>query len=396
MDLAALPPEVTSTLIHSGPGASSMLEASAAWESVAAELESAVAAYSAAVSTLAESWSGPSSSAMIQAVQPYLTWMRNTAQQARQTAASAQDAATAFTTTLASVVPPAVVAANRARLARLLSTNLLGINLPAIARVEDEYQTMWANNSAALGRYQAASAQAATLPPFQVPDSIVNPAGVAEQTTATQAAAAPAAPGLLQSIFAPNTNATGTGLAGLLNLFSGSSQSAFGSFLNSNLVTTAGINSVFSSGFPINMLSLLAQVQSAQSLNSLGGDVGQGLSEGEAIAGGAADGLPSAFGAAGLSAEPAAAMSVGVSLGKLTAPPAVVGLLPGAQAPVQLASSATPLSADDAGFPMLPPLMPPPIPAGSGWRKRKQPKYEDLQIGADLKGTVVRPPPSAG
>jgi hypothetical protein len=42
-------------------------------------------------------------------------------------------------------------------------------------------------------------------------------------------------------------------------------------------------------------------------------------------------------------------------------------------------------------------LMPPPIsPAGSGWRKRKQQKYEDIAIGAELKGTVIRPPPSAG
>jgi hypothetical protein len=48
-------------------------------------------------------------------------------------------------------------------------------------------------------------------------------------------------------------------------------------------------------------------------------------------------------------------------------------------------------------MPMLPPLMPPPIsPAGSGWRKRKNQKYEDIEIGAELKGTVIRPPPSAG
>jgi hypothetical protein len=47
------------------------------------------------------------------------------------------------------------------------------------------------------------------------------------------------------------------------------------------------------------------------------------------------------FAAAGLSAEPMAAIGVGVSTGKLTLPPAVVGLLPASQAPVQLASVAT-------------------------------------------------------
>ena len=47
-------------------------------------------------------------------------------------------------------------------------------------------------------------------------------------------------------------------------------------------------------------------------------------------------------------------------------------------------------------MPMLPPLMPRPISGGSGWRKRKQRKYEDIAIGAELKGKVMHPPPSAG
>jgi hypothetical protein len=74
----------------------------------------------------------------------------------------------------------------------------------------------------------------------------------------------------------------------------------------------------------------------------------------------------------------------------------VVGLLPGTQTPVQLASAASPLDAGDAGLPFLPPLMPPPISAGSGWRKRKQPKYEDLQVGKELKGSVMPRSPSGG
>ena len=48
----------------------------------------------------------------------------------------------------------------------------------------------------------------------------------------------------------------------------------------------------------------------------------------------------------------------------------------------------------------MPPLMPPPISsgagAGSGWRKRKQQKYDDMQIGKELKGTIMPRSPSGG
>ncbi|OBF60727.1 hypothetical protein A5787_18305 [Mycobacterium sp. 852002-50816_SCH5313054-b] len=390
MDFLALPPEVTSALVHSGPGAGSLIEASAAWQRLTTELENSAGTYTSALSTLSESWKGPSSAAMVDAVQPYVTWLRTTAQQSQQLADATQAAASAFNSAQATVVQPAAVAANRTRLSQLVATNAFGRNLPAIAATEDQYQAMWATNSAALTRYQAATTQALDLQQFLSPPAITDPAGTAAQATATSAAAGTPAQSILDSILAPNTNATGMGLAGLLNLFSGSAQSSFGSWLNSNLVTTGIINSTFSSGFPINLLSYLAQSSSAQALQSVGGDIGQGLSEGESALGAAAN-LSGAVGAA-----PTGALGVGVSVGKLTAPPAVVGLLPASQTPVQLASAASPLDGVDAGFPMLPPLMPPPISAGSGWRKRKQPNPAELQVGAEVKGKVMRPPPSAG
>jgi PPE-repeat protein len=278
------------------------------------------------------------------------------------------------------VVPVAAVTANRTRLARLLATNGFGTNLPAIAETEEQYQTMWANNSAAMNRYQATSAQATTTQSlFTSPPQIVNPTAAAAQGTAVQAAAAtPAAtPAAItpQSIltdietFDPNS-----GWFGLANTYA---------------------NQFISSGFPINMLSYFAQTTSAQALQSVGGDIGTGLEEGMSAVGGAAGaaGRLGALGAAGLSAEPMAAIGVGVQVGNLTAPPAVVGLLPASQ--VQLASAATPLTAADPGFP-LPPLMAPPISAGSGWRKRKPQKYEDIAIGKELKGKIMPRPPSAG
>jgi PPE-repeat protein len=410
MEFITLPPEVTSALIHSGPGAESLIAASGAWQQLGTNLEDSAENYVAALSSLAETWHGPSSAAMVQAVEPYLAWLQTTAQQCQQTASSAMAAAAAFNSVRGAVVPTAQVTANRVQLVQLLATDRFGSNLPAIAETEAEYQSMWANNSAAMGRYQAASQQATTLPQFASPTSVTNPTGLAAQASAVPAATTSAA----------TTGATTAQTGGLLGLWA-AIESLFGFSNNSNAAVGPNANlwnTIFSSGFPVNLLSYLAQNQSAQALSGVNSQISQGVSEGESalgggLGGGAAGALgglgaggfgglgalgPGALGAAGLGqASTSAATGVGVSIGKLTAPPAVVNLLPNSQVPVQLASAATPLGASESGLSMLPPIMPPPIsPAGSGWRKRKQQKYEDVAIGAELKGSVMRPPPSAG
>jgi PPE-repeat protein len=403
MDFGTLPPEITAALIHSGPGAGSWIEASGMWQQLAIELEDSLPGYGSVLSSLTDAWSGPSSAAMIQAVEPYLSWVRTTAQQCERLASSAAAAAAAFNSAVAAVVHPAYVSANRVRLAKLLATNWFGTNLGAIAATEDEYAGMWANNSAAMYRYQAASAQVFELSQFSSPPAIVNPAAAAAAQAGavpTAAAGTPAA-SLLQSIFAPNTNATGTGLAGLLNLFSGSAQSSFGSLLNSIILNQAILTSTFpGSGIPINLLSYLAQSSSAQSLQTVGGELGQGLSQGAEALGATANQMANAVRAVGSAGSPTAAVGVGVSLGKLSAPPATVGLLTASQAPVQLASAASPLAAEESGFPFLPPpMMPPVVPRkgkGKGEGKREGRDYDDLEIGLEIKGTFMTRPPSAG
>lgn len=380
MDLFA-PPEVTSTLIHTGPGAGSLIEAAGAWQRLAVELENSVSTYASTLSSLIESWDGPSAMAMLQSVQPYLLWLRETAQQSAQMATSAEAAATAFSTTRATVVHPSVVTANRTRLAQLLATNRFGTNTAAIAETQSEYQTMWANNSAAMTRYQAAASQATTqLSQFNSPLSIVNPAGTANQQASVMQA-----------------NALGSGNAG----------SSVGSALNSlnmpggfdpnagwfNYFSTWG-NQFISSGFPINLLGVWAQLATAQGVQSVGGDIGSGLSEG---LGAATASLSNAVKGLGAGMAPTGAMGVGVTVGKLTAPPAVVGLLPGTQTGVQLASAASPLPAAEPGLPLMPMMVPPTTAsAGTGWRKRKQQKYEDVDYGQQVKGKVMPRNPSAG
>jgi PPE-repeat protein len=294
-------------------------------------------------------------------------------------AASAEAAAAAFNSVRSAVVTPAQVSANRIRLAQLLATNRFGSNTAAIAETEAEYQAMWANNSAAMGRYQVASAQATALPRFSSPLTIANPTGMAAQATAVPTATSPNSASVLSSI-----------TSALTSFDPNSGWFGFGS--------TWG-NQFLSSGFPINMLGVEAQYATAQGVQAVGSDVGQGLSEGEAAIGASEVQFASALKAVGPASAPTAALGVGVTVGKLTAPPAVVGLLPASQSPVQLASTVSPLSAGESGLssmPMMPMMVPPPISAGSGWRKRKQQKFEDVEYGVELPKRVVQRPPSGG
>ncbi|MCA2243522.1 PPE family protein [Mycobacterium sp. WUMAC-067] len=377
MDLLA-PPEVTSTLIHTGPGAGSLIEAAGAWQRLAVELENSVSTYASTLSSLIDSWDGPSAMAMLQSVQPYLLWLRETAQQSAQMATSAEAAASAFSATRATVVHPSVVTANRTRLRQLLMTNRFGTNTAAIAEAENEYQTMWANNAAAMTRYQATTSQATTqLSPFTSPLPDTNPAGTANQQAAVMKA---------------STDSSGSSLG---SIFSGLNTAGFDP--NSGWFGWANTwaNQFMSSGFPVNLLAVWAQMATAQGVASVGGDIGSGLSEG---LGATTASLANAIKGIGAGASaPTGALGVGVSLGKLTAPPAVVGLLPGTPTGVQLASAASPLPAAESGFPMMPMMVPPPTAsAGTGWRKRKQQKYEDVAVGREVKGKVMPRNPSAG
>jgi PPE-repeat protein len=188
MDLGALPPEVSSAMIYSGPGSSSMMAAASAWNALAAELASTAQGMDKVVVQLAsEGWLGPSSAAMAAAAQPFVAWMGTTAGQAEHAAAQAQSAAAAFETVFASVVPPPLIAANRAELAQAMQTNILGLNNGVIAQLEAQYAQFWAQNASALYSYAASSAAATKITPFTNAPKIANPTAALSQTASSTA-----------------------------------------------------------------------------------------------------------------------------------------------------------------------------------------------------------------
>jgi PPE-repeat protein len=253
MDFGALPPEINSGRMYSGPGSAPLRTASAAWNLLAAELDSAANQYQNTINVLADDdWRGPTSATMAAAVAPYISWMTTTGAQAEQAAAQASAAATAYETAFAMTVPPPEVATNRAQLAMLVATNVIGQNTPAIAATEALYGEMWAQDAAAMYGYAGSSATATAVKPFSQPPETSNPAAQAMQGSAvTQAQGASTGTGVqsqlqqvlsnvpssLQQLTSPvSAAADPQGFFGdFLNFLDGADGNAFGTFLNSSL-----------------------------------------------------------------------------------------------------------------------------------------------------------------
>jgi len=298
MDFGALPPEINSGRMYSGPGSAPMRAASAAWNLLAAELESTATQYQSTIDVLDDEWLGPTSATMAAAVDPYITWISTTGAQAEQTAAQASAAASAYEAAFAMTVPPVEVAANRAQLAMLVATNVIGQNTAAIAANEAMYGEMWAQDAAAMYGYAGASAAASSVKAFSQPPETSNPAAQATQGSAvTQANGASTGSGVqsqlqqltstipssLKQLTSPVSAATNAatnpgGLGGILDFLDGADGNSIGTFLNSSLVNGLVSGSYVSPALITPAVtSGLADINSIQAVGESAGLGGAGL-----------------------------------------------------------------------------------------------------------------------
>jgi PPE-repeat protein len=216
VDFGALPPEVNSARMYTGPGASSLQVAASAWNGLAAELQSAAQGYETTITQLAsDEWNGPASAAMASAAQPYITWLQETATQAEQSAAQAQAAVAAYEQAFAATVAPPLVAANRAETAAAVQANVFGQYTPLIAQLEAQYGQMWAQDAAAMYGYAGQSASATQVTPFATPAATTNPGGTATQAAAVSQATGTSAATSSQSILQQLTSSMPSSLQSL-------------------------------------------------------------------------------------------------------------------------------------------------------------------------------------
>ncbi|MDI3314991.1 MAG: PPE family protein [Mycobacterium sp.] len=374
-DFALLPPEINSARMYAGAGAAPMMAAASAWNSLAAELGTAASAYQSVISELTGQWLGPSSAAMAAAAEPYIAWMSYTAEAAQHAAAQATASAAAYETAFAMTVPPPVIAANRAQLAALVATNVLGQNTPAIMATEAHYAEMWAQDAAAMYGYAASSAAAAAgLQPLNAPVNNTNQDGLALQggavangvnTSATTSGLNGALSNMASPLAAANDPSP---LSGLLSSF----QTFLGQGVVADSVNTVDVTASWCAMMTIAAMMTLGHFVANAAGGITVGDVtplGAGLGSGMVLAGATAP-----AGAAGAGeASVLAGMGSASSVGGLSVPAAWSAAAP--QTGATLAGAGWTAAADEAGMTALPAGVPGTATAGRAGYGFGEPRY---------------------
>lgn len=173
-----IPAEYISNIIYEGPGADSLSAAAEQLRELAYSVETTAESLEDELDELDENWKGSSSDLMADAAGRYLDWLTKHSRQILETAYVIDFLAYVYEETRHKVVPPATIANNREEVHRLIASNVAGVNTPAIAGLDAQYQQYRAQNIAVMNDYQStARFILAYLPRWQEPPQIYGGGG---------------------------------------------------------------------------------------------------------------------------------------------------------------------------------------------------------------------------
>ena len=184
MFYGALPPEVNTARLMAGAGPSPMLQAAAAWETLAISLETQAEELAASLAALQGSWQGSASEQAVTATTPMVVWLRTTALQAQKRAMQAVAQANAYTAAMVTTPPLPEIEMNHVTHAVLEATNFLGVNaVPIGVNEADYFLRMWNQAAFAMEAYQAETSMNTVFEPISPMKPMVMP-GVGESSAA--------------------------------------------------------------------------------------------------------------------------------------------------------------------------------------------------------------------
>ncbi|KCM71891.1 PPE family protein [Mycobacterium tuberculosis] len=168
-----IPAEYISNIIYEGPGADSL---SAAAEQLRLMYNSAnmtAKSLTDRLGELQENWKGSSSDLLADAAGRYLDWLTKHSRQILETAYVIDFLAYVYEETRHKMVPPATIANNREERRRLIASNVAGVNAPAIADLDAQYDQYRARNVAVMNAYVSWTRSALSdLPRWREPPQI--------------------------------------------------------------------------------------------------------------------------------------------------------------------------------------------------------------------------------
>ncbi|KCN18387.1 PPE family protein [Mycobacterium tuberculosis] len=168
-----IPAEYISNIIYEGPGADSLFFASGQLRELAYSVETTAESLEDELDELDENWKGSSSDLLADAVERYLQWLTKHSRQILETAYVIDFLAYVYEETRHKVVPPATIANNREEVHRLIASNVAGVNTPAIADLDAQYDQYRARNVAVMNAYVSWTRSALSdLPRWREPPQI--------------------------------------------------------------------------------------------------------------------------------------------------------------------------------------------------------------------------------